>query len=63
MKFYMVYCWDRFDHGEYCKTYFLNRSNADAYLEKMKIEEPYSYWELDEIYTEDSHNEVGVLED
>ena len=53
MKIWVVYQWDRFDHTEYGRRYFLSQEKAMAYYEKSKERDPKGYWEWDEIEVED----------
>ena len=53
MKVYVVYWWDRFDHAEHGRRYFLSQEKAMAYYEKSKEGDPHVRWDWDEIETED----------
>ena len=53
MKVYVVYWWDRFDHTEHGRGYFLSQEKAMVYYEKSKERDPKGYWDWEEIETED----------
>ena len=53
MKVYVVYWWDRFDHTEYGRRYFLSQEKAMNYYEKSKEDYPRGIWDWDEIEVED----------
>ena len=53
MKIWVVYQWDRFDHTEYGRRYFLSQEKAMNYYEKSKEDYPRGIWEWDEIEVED----------
>ena len=55
MKIWIVYQWDRFDHTEYGRRYFLSQEKAMEYYEKRKAEAKpgTTPWDWDEIETED----------
>ena len=53
MKIWVVYQWDRFDHTEYGRRYFLSQEKAMNYYEKGKEDYPRGIWDWDEIEVED----------
>lgn len=53
MKIWVVYQWDRFDHTEFDRKYFLHQRKAMEYYEASKENYPYGKWDWDEIEVED----------
>ena len=53
MKVYVVFWWDRWDHTEYGRRYFLSQEKAMAYYEKSKGRDSKGYLDWEEIETED----------
>lgn len=53
MKVYVVYMWDRWEHTEYGRRYFLSQEKAMNYYEKSKEDGPRGSWDWDEIEVED----------
>ena len=53
MKIWVVYQWDRFDHTEYGRRYFLSQEKAMQYYEKSKEGDPHVDWDWDEIDVEE----------
>ena len=53
MKIWVVYRWDRWNHTEYGRKYFLDQDRAMRYYEGNKENDLDGSWDWDEIKTED----------